>query len=97
MKVNFKTLDQRNFSLVLDEKCKTVEDLICKIEDTLGQDNLYKLIFSGKLLKEEQLLKDYNLNSRIPIIVMVTKSPNQENTNCKNKQGRILSEIFPSS
>lgn len=90
IKVNFKTLDQRNFSLILDERCRTVEDLICKIEDTLGRDNLYKLIFSGKLLKEEQLLKDYSLNSRIPIIVMATKSPNQENTNSKNKQGKEL-------
>ena len=76
MKINFKTLDQRTFSLNLDEKCRTVEDLICMIEDTLGRDHLYKLIFSGKLLKEEHALSDYKLNSKVPIIVMVTKAQN---------------------
>ena len=37
LKLNFKTLDQRNFSLTLDQKCKTVEDLICQIEAELGR------------------------------------------------------------
>jgi len=62
--------------LTLDQKCKTVEDLICQIEDIFGRENLYKLIFAGKLLKEEHLLRDYKLNSKVPIIVMVTKSSN---------------------
>jgi len=74
-KLNFKTLDQKNFSLALDSTCITVEDLICKMEDTFGRENLYKLICAGKLLKEEKNLTDYNLNSKIPIIVMITKSP----------------------
>merc|ERR1712045_365027 len=73
-KLNFKTLNQKNFSLALDETCVTVEDLICKMEDTFGRKNLYKLIFAGKLLKEEKNLSDYNLNNKIPIIVMITKS-----------------------
>merc|ERR1712126_139372 len=77
LKLNFKTLDQRNFSLTLDPNCKTVEDLICQIEDTFGRENLYKLIFAGKLLKEEHQLSDYKLNSKIPIIVMITKSPQE--------------------
>ena len=74
-KLNFKTLNQKNFSLTLDPSCVTVEDLICKMEDTFGRENLYKLIFAGKLLKEEKNLSDYNLNSKIPVIVMITKSP----------------------
>jgi len=74
-KLNFKTLNQKNFSLSLDSTCVTVEDLICKMEDTFGRENLYKLIFAGKLLKEEKNLSDYNLNSKIPVIVMITKSP----------------------
>jgi len=73
-RLNFKTLNQKNFSLALDETCITVEDLICKMEDTFGRENLYKLIFAGKLLKEEKNLSDYNLNNKIPIIVMITKS-----------------------
>jgi len=74
-KLNFKTLNQKSFSLNLDASCVTVEDLICKMEDTFGRENLYKLIFAGKLLKEEKNLSDYNLNSKIPVIVMITKSP----------------------
>merc|ERR1711936_588549 len=73
-KLNFKTLDQKNFSLSLDSTCVTVEDLICKMKDTFGRENLYKLIFAGKLLKEEKNLSDYDLNNKIPIIVMITKS-----------------------
>jgi len=51
----------------------TVEDLINKLEDELGEDNLYRLIYAGKLLKEEKLLTEYNISNKIPIIVMVTK------------------------
>jgi len=50
-----------------------VEDIVSKLEDDLGQDSLYKLIYAGKLLKEEKLLSDYNISNKIPIIVMVTK------------------------
>ena len=102
-KLNFKTLDQKNFSLALDSTCITVEDLICQMEDTFGRENLYKLICAGKLLKEEKNLTDYNLNSKIPIIVMITKSPqlkpespksagNDNFINLKRKQNYI--EMF---
>ena len=60
-KLNFKTLDQKNFSLALDSTCITVEDLICKMEDTFGRENLYKLICAGKLLKEEKRISERNL------------------------------------
>ena len=88
-KLNFKTLNQKNFSMNLDETCTTVEDLICKMEDTFGRENLYKLIFAGKLLKEEKTLSEYNLNSKIPIIVMITKSP-QVKTEGPKTAGRSL-------
>ena len=52
-----------------------MEDLISRIEDMFGRENLYKLIFSGKLLKEEDPLTKYKLKSKIPIIVMITQSP----------------------
>ena len=52
---------------------RAVENIISKLEDDLGQDNLYKLIYAGKLPKEENPLGDYNIINKIPIIVMVTK------------------------
>merc|ERR1712038_936537 len=85
-KLNFKTLNQKNFSLTLDSTCVTVEDLICKMEDTFGRENLYKLIFAGKLLKEENNLSDYNLNSKIPVIVMITKSPEIKSESLKPEE-----------
>ena len=94
MKLNFKTLDQRNFSLTLEPQCKTVEDLICQIEDNFGRENLYKLIFAGKLLKEEHNLDDYKLNSKVPIIVMITKSPNQDNEQSLKAKGKYLSFLI---
>ena len=75
MKLNFKTLDHKSFSLTVNETEDLVEDLISRIEDMFGRENLYKLIFSGKLLKEEDPLTKYKLKSKIPIIVMITQSP----------------------
>ena len=92
-RLNFKTLDQKNFSLALDETCITVEDLICKMEDTFGRENLYKLIFAGKLLKEEKNLSDYNLNNKIPIIVMITKSPQIKSNSPKPTGNGIFSKV----
>jgi len=51
----------------------TVDDLIWELENHLGQENLYKVIFAGKLMKEEVKLSDYNISNKIPIIVMVTR------------------------
>mgnify|MGYP002047896730 FL=1 len=76
MKLNFKTLDNKSFSLTVNENEDLVEDLISRIEDKFGRENLYKLIFAGKLLKDEDPLSKYKLKSKIPIIVMITHSPN---------------------
>ena len=65
-----------------------MEDLISRIEDKFGRENLYKLIFAGKLLREEDPLSKYKLKSKIPIIVMITHSPNIIIENSKeDKQG----------
>ena len=78
MKLNFKTLDRKTFSLSIDENCEKVEELISLVEDYLGDECLYKLIYAGKLLKEECYLKDYSFTSVVPIIIMATKLPNQK-------------------
>ena len=72
MQLFFKTLDHKTFNMEVDMD-GAVENIISKLEDDLGQDNLYKLIYAGKLLKEEKPLSDYNISNKIPIIVMVTK------------------------
>jgi len=53
MKVTFKTLDQHSFEMEVGSE-EGVEDLICKMEDKLGQENLYRLIYAGKMMHERE-------------------------------------------
>merc|ERR1712147_273424 len=92
MKLNFKTLDNKSFSLSVNENEDLVEDLISRIEDKFGRENLYKLIFAGKLLKEEDSLSKYKLKSKIPIIVMITHSPNIIIENSKEDKKKSANE-----
>merc|ERR1711915_897747 len=79
MKLFFKTLDQKKFSMEVDKE-ETVEDLICKLEDEKGRENLYRLIYAGKILKEEDIINDCNITGKIPIILMVTRAPDTINS-----------------
>jgi len=72
MKVTLKTLNQRTFELEVGVD-EGVEDLICKLEDVMGRENLYKLIYAGKMMKEGEKLSDYNMTGRLPVIVMATQ------------------------
>ena len=75
MKVTFKTLDQRSFELEVGSD-EGVEDLICKMEDKLGQENLYRLIYAGKMMHEGEMVSDYKMTGKLPVVVMVTKLEN---------------------
>merc|ERR1711971_284849 len=97
MKLNFKTLDNKSFSLTVNENEDLVEDLISRIEDKFGREDLYKLIFAGKLLKEEDPLSKYKLKSKIPIIVMITHSPNIIIDNSKEDKKSATEESTGSS
>ena len=72
MNLLFKTLQHQSFSMEVD-MAGTVDDLIWELENHLGQENLYKVISAGKLMKEEEKLSEYNISNKIPLIVMVTK------------------------
>ena len=72
MKVTFKTLDQHSFEMEVGSD-EGVEDLICKMEDKLGQENLYRLIYAGKMMHEGEMVSDYKMTGKLPVVVMVTK------------------------
>ena len=76
MDVTFKTLDKQKFNISVDSN-DTVEDLVFKLGNKIGNENLYRLIYAGKLLKEGTLVSDYNVSPKLPVIVMVTK-PSQQ-------------------
>ena len=75
MKVTFKTLDQHSFEMEVGSD-EGVEDLICKMEDKLGQENLYRLIYAGKMMHEGEMVSDYKMTGKLPVVVMVTKLEN---------------------
>lgn len=73
MMVTFKTLDHKIFKLdvAMDE---TVSDLKCRLEDDMGRDNIYKLIYSGKILKDDSLVTSYNINPKHFVVLMITRT-----------------------
>merc|ERR1711862_878119 len=73
MLVTFKTLDHKIFKLdvATDE---TVSDLKCRLEDDMGRDNIYKLIYSGKILKDDSLVSSYNINQKHFVVLMITRT-----------------------
>ena len=44
--------------------------LLCNL---LGRENLYRLIFSGKILKDDQMLENYEIKEKQFVVLMITK------------------------
>eukprot|EP00092_Neocalanus_flemingeri_P041726 GFUD01045447.1.p1 GENE.GFUD01045447.1~~GFUD01045447.1.p1 ORF type:complete len:321 (+),score=73.00 GFUD01045447.1:126-965(+) len=72
MDVKFKTIDKQRFTMNVDPHDQ-VEDLIFRLENRLGRENLYRLIYAGKLLKEGTPVSNYNISPKLPVIIMITK------------------------
>lgn len=77
MKVTFKTLQQQSFSVEI-EADKTVLDLKKKVEEIKGKETYptqgMKLIYAGKILSDEKIIEDYNIDEQNGfIVVMITK------------------------
>jgi hypothetical protein len=77
MEITIKSLDTQKFTLSIDGS-EYVEDLIKKVGNTIGQENLYRIIHARKLMKEGTLVSEYSLSSFLPVIVMVTQPEQQE-------------------
>ena len=73
MKLTVKTLQQKTFTIESQEH-DTVLDLKNKIQESQGFScQLQKLIHSGKILADESLVKDLNIQEKDFLVVMVTK------------------------
>ncbi|XP_037938866.1 UV excision repair protein RAD23 homolog B-like [Teleopsis dalmanni] len=80
MKLQVKTLSQKLISVDIDES-KTVYDL--KKELALSpivgvQPELQKLIYAGKILTNEEVLSQCNIDSKKFLVVMVLKQPQED-------------------
>ncbi|KAL1917425.1 uncharacterized protein VTP21DRAFT_3818 [Calcarisporiella thermophila] len=73
MKITVKTLNQKNFQIEAEPEDK-VGDLKRKIEENHGHSaSLQKLIFSGKVLNDDQTVSDCKLSEKDFLVLMVSK------------------------
>lgn len=76
MQITLKTLQQQTFKIDIDEE-ETVKTLKEKIEEEKGKDLFsvsgLKLIYAGKILNDDTALKEYKINEKNFVVVMVTK------------------------
>ncbi|XP_070765675.1 RAD23 homolog A, nucleotide excision repair protein b [Enoplosus armatus] len=74
--ITMKTLQQQTFKIEIDPEL-TVEALKEKIEEDRGKDAFpaagQKLIYAGKILNDDTPLKDYKIDEKNFVVVMVTK------------------------
>ncbi|XP_026108638.1 UV excision repair protein RAD23 homolog B-like [Carassius auratus] len=74
--ITLKTLQQQTFKVQVDEEL-TVKALKEKIEEEKGQDAFpavgQKLIYAGKILNDDIPLKEYKIDEKNFVVVMVTK------------------------
>jgi len=72
MKINFKTLDRRTFCLEVKEN-DSVADLKTRLEDDFGKQNMFRLIYSGRILRDDDCLAKYDIDPKRFVVVMATK------------------------
>ncbi|XP_008283781.1 UV excision repair protein RAD23 homolog B isoform X2 [Stegastes partitus] len=76
MQITLKTLQQQTFKVDIDEE-ETVKTLKERIEQEKGKDTFsvagLKLIYAGKILNDDTALKEYKINEKNFVVVMVTK------------------------
>ncbi|XP_077353808.1 UV excision repair protein RAD23 homolog B [Festucalex cinctus] len=76
MQITLKTLQQQTFKIDIDEE-ETVTTLKERIEQEKGKDSFpvsgQKLIYAGKILSNDSVLKEYKIDEKNFVVVMVTK------------------------
>lgn len=77
MQITLKTLQQQTIQIEIDPE-KTVKALKEKIEAERGKDSFpvsgQKLIYAGKILEDNTPIKDYKIDEKSFVVVMVSKA-----------------------
>merc|ERR1712013_557891 len=77
MRINFRTLDRKTFWLDLDAEV-TVADVKTLLEDKLGKEDLFRLIYCGRLLKDDDPVRKYEIDEKRWVVVMITRGKTGE-------------------
>ena len=72
MLLSLKTLDNLVTQLDVTQD-EPVRNIIEHIKEEWGNENAYRLIYGGKVLKDGNLLSEYGVTGTLPVIVLVTK------------------------
>ncbi|XP_026121323.1 UV excision repair protein RAD23 homolog A-like [Carassius auratus] len=77
MQITLKTLQQQTIQIDIDDE-QTVKALKEKIEAEKGQESFpvagQKLIYAGKILQDDTPIKEYNIDEKNFVVVMVSKT-----------------------
>lgn len=106
MKLTIKTLQQSTFTVEM-EPDKTVKELKEKIEREQGKEypcSAQKLIYSGKILADENKLSEYEFDEKKFVVLMVTRpppapkvAPNETKTESKSAPDEKSKQTAPPS
>lgn len=72
MLLTLRTLDHQTIKMEVYKE-ETVSEFKDRIEDEMGRENLYKVIYYGKILEDDRLLSDYNIDPSKSLVLMITK------------------------
>ena len=87
MQLLLKTLDNKVTELEIKQE-EPVRNIVKQIREKWGQQNSYRLIYAGKVLKEGNFLSEYGVTGTLPIIVLVTKPINTERNEASQKSSK---------